>query len=305
MNTTLSTNAADAAASQQSIEQATPHATGEFSLDALERRALAAQKRRRGLVIGLRVAIFLAVIGLWELSAARGWIDPFFFGRPSGVIAQIRDWVVDGTSQGSLWLQMLVTLEETVLGFLIGSAAGIVCGIALGRNRFLADVFSLYIKIANSIPRVVLGSIFIIALGLGMASKVALAVVMVFFVVFGNAFQGVREADRAMIANAQILGASPWQITRTVVIPSAMSWILASLHVSFGFALVGAVVGEFLGSKQGVGLLISTAQGAFNANGVFAAMIILALMALVAEYLLTLVENHLVRWKPAQLSDGG
>jgi NitT/TauT family transport system permease protein len=138
-----------------------------------------------------------------------------------------------------------------------------------------------------------------------MASKVALAVVMVFFVVFANAFQGVREADRAMIANAQILGASQWQLTTTVVIPSAMSWILASLHVSFGFALVGAVVGEFLGSKQGIGLLISTAQGAFNANGVFAAMIILAVLALGAEYLITLIENRLVRWKPAQLSDLG
>ena len=128
-----------------------------------------------------------------------------------------------------------------------------VCGIVLGRNKLLADVFSIYIKIANSIPRVVLGSIFVIALGLGMASKVALAVVMVFFVVFANAFQGVREADRAMIANAQILGASPWQVTTSVIVPAALSWILASLHVSFGFALVGAVVGEFLGSQQGMG----------------------------------------------------
>jgi len=276
-----------------------------FSLDALERQALAAQKRRSSVVIALRFLIFFAVTGAWEGAAALGWIDPFFFGRPSGVAQQIREWVVEGTSQGSLWAQMGVTLEETVLGFLIGSAAGIVCGIALGRNRFLADVFSIYIKIANSIPRVVLGSIFIISLGLGMASKVALAVVMVFFVVFANAFQGVREADRAMIANAQILGASPWQVTMTIVIPSAMSWILASLHVSFGFALVGAVVGEFLGSKQGIGLLISTAQGAFNANGVFAAMIILAVMALGAEYLITLIENRLVRWKPGALVEHG
>ena len=166
-------------------------------------------------------------------------------------------------------------------------------------------MFSIYIKIANSIPRVVLGSIFIIALGLGMASKVALAVVMVFFVVFANAFQGVREADRALIANAQILGASRSQITRTVIVPSAMSWILASLHVSFGFALVGAVVGEFLGAKKGVGLMISTAQGTFNANGVFAAMVILAVLALVVEYIITLVENHLVKWRPQALSEQG
>ncbi len=278
---------------------------GEFSLGHLEARALRAQRRRRGVVNALRVAIFVIVVGAWEGAADLGWIDPFFFGRPSGVARQVWEWMVEGTAQGSLWAQMAVTLEETVLGFFIGSAAGVVCGIALGRNRFLADVFSIYIKIANSIPRVVLGSIFIISLGLGMASKVALAVVMVFFVVFANAFQGVREADRAMIANAQILGASPWQVTTSVVIPSAMSWILASLHVSFGFALVGAVVGEFLGAKRGIGLLISTAQGAFNANGVFAAMVILAAMALGAEFVITAIEDRLVRWKPAALNEPG
>jgi NitT/TauT family transport system permease protein len=214
-------------------------------------------------------------------------------------------WATEGTSQGSLWKQILVTMEETLLGFVIGAVAGVIAGIALGRNKLLADVFSIYIKVANSIPRVVLGSVFIIALGLGMASKVALAVVMVFFVVFGNAFQGVREADRNLIANAHILGASRRQVTFTVVLPSAMSWILASLHVSFGFALVGAVVGEFLGAKQGIGLLIATAQGAFNAAGVFASMIILALVALGAEYLIEGLENVLLKWRPPQFAETG
>jgi NitT/TauT family transport system permease protein len=196
-------------------------------------------------------------------------------------------------------------MEETVIGFLIGAALGIVAGLMLGRDKLLADVFSIYIKIANSVPRVVLGSIFIIALGLGMASKVALAVVMVFFVVFGNAFQGVREADRNLIANARILGASKRQLMFSVVVPSALTWITASLHVSFGFALVGAVVGEFLGSRQGLGLLIATAQGTFNAAGVFAAMIVLAVVALVAEGLITLLERRLVKWRPAALADSG
>jgi NitT/TauT family transport system permease protein len=126
--------------------------------------------------------------------------------------------------------------------------------------------------------------------------------VMVFFVVFANAFQGVREADKNLIANARILGASGWMITQSVVIPSALSWILASLHVSFGFALVGAIVGEFLGSREGMGLLIATAQGAFDANGVFAAMIVIAVVALVAEWLLTLLENHLLAWRPETTS---
>jgi NitT/TauT family transport system permease protein len=263
----------------------------------------ARMRRRRLLVISLRIAILVVALGGWEISTRAGWIDPFFFAMPSGIADQIWTWITEGTSQGPLWYEILVTLEETTMGFAIGVAGGVACGILLGRNKLLADVFSIYIKIANSVPRVVLGSIFIIALGLGMPSKVALAVVMVFFVVFANAFQGVREADRAMIANAQILGASSFQITRSVVIPSAMSWILASLHVSFGFALVGAVVGEFLGARHGVGLLIATAQGAFNANGVFAAMIILAVLALGVEYLITIVENRLVKWRPAPFNE--
>ncbi|HEM7804166.1 ABC transporter permease [Burkholderia cenocepacia] len=269
------------------------------TLEDDERAAQRRLRRRRTLIVTLRIAVLVIVLGGWELAARLKWIDPFFFSTPSLIFAQIQDWFVNGTSQGPLLTQVWVTLEETAIGFLIGSVAGVICGIVLGRNKLMADVFGLYIQIANSIPRVVLGSVFVIALGLGMASKIALAVVMVFFVVFGNAFQGVREADRYLIANAQILGASRRQITTSVVIPSALSWILASLHVSFGFALVGAVVGEFLGSKQGIGLLISTAQGAFNASGVFAAMIVLAVVALAADYLLTRIEKRLLKWRPA------
>jgi len=269
------------------------------SLANVEKIAQRRLRQRHALIIGLRVLVLVIVLGGWEIGGRLKWIDPFFFSMPSAIFAQIIDWFVNGTSQGPLLTQVWVTLEETFLGFLIGSVGGIVCGVVLGRNKLLSDVFSLYIQIANSIPRVVLGSVFVIALGLGMASKVALAVVMVFFVVFGNAFQGVREADRYMIANAQILGASRRQLTTSVVIPSALSWILASLHVSFGFALVGAVVGEFLGSKQGIGLLISTAQGAFNASGVFAAMIVLAVVALTADYLLSALEKRLLKWRPA------
>jgi len=261
--------------------------------------------RRRRLVAALQIAVLALVLGAWELCARTGIVDPFFFGTPSEVVQQIRTWIAEGTSLGPLWVQVLVTLEETLLGFAIGALLGVIFGVALGRNQLLADVFGIYIKVANSIPRVVLGSIFVIALGLGMPSKVALGVVMVFFVVFGNAFQGVREADRNLIANARILGASPRQVTWSVIMPSALGWILASLHVSFGFALVGAVVGEFLGARQGIGLLIATAQGAFNANGVFAAMFILAVVALAAESLITLVENRLLKWRPNQSPETG
>src|SRR6266446_1980028 len=274
--------------------------------ESAETRASQVRLRRHRILVNvLRIGLVVVMLGGWELAGRFKWIDPFFFAMPSLIGEQIWTWLTEGTSQGPLWQQVLVTLEETVLGFLIGAVLGIICGVALGRNKLLADVFSIYIKVANSIPRVVLGSVFIIALGLGMASKVALAVVMVFFVVFGNAFQGVREADRNLIANAHILGASRRQVTFTVVLPSAMSWILASLHVSFGFALVGAVEGEFLGAKQGIGLLIATAQGAFNAAGVFASMIILALVALGAEYLIEGLENVLLKWRPPQFAETG
>jgi NitT/TauT family transport system permease protein len=272
-----------------------------------EARAIAARRRHRyrTIVNAYRIGFLVLILGGWELGARLGWIDPFFFAMPSTIVAQIWDWSVNGTAQGPLWVQILVTLEETIIGFLIGAVGGVIAGLILGRDKLLADIFSIYIKIANSVPRVVLGSVFIIALGLGMASKVALAVVMVFFVVFGNAFQGVREADRNLIANARILGASRRQVMVSVVIPSALTWITASLHVSFGFALVGAVVGEFLGSRQGLGLMIATAQGTFNAAGVFAAMIVLAVVALAAEFLITLLENRLVKWRPGQLADTG
>jgi NitT/TauT family transport system permease protein len=291
--TAMSTSTTTPAAAQL------PSALSDAALARESEIAQAAIRGRRRMIIALRLVVLVVALGGWEIAARLKWIDPFFYSMPTMIYDQLVEWMRDGTAQGSLWMQVAVTLEETVIGFLIGSIAGVICGIVLGRNKLLSDVFSLYIQIANSIPRVVLGSIFVIALGLGMASKVALAVVMVFFVVFGNAFQGVREADKYMIANAQILGASPRQLTMAVVIPSAMSWILASLHVSFGFALVGAVVGEFLGAKEGIGLLISTAQGAFNASGVFAAMIVLAVVALAADFLLSSLEKRLLKWRPA------
>jgi NitT/TauT family transport system permease protein len=283
---------------QQSALPPTEDAPPALRMETLVER----QRKRARLVMTLRFALLVFLVGGWELGVRAGIIDAFFFGQPSGIWDKLVEWLRDGTAIGPLWWQVWVTIYEAGMGFLIGSVLGIFFGVALGRNPLLADVFSIYIKIANSIPRVVLGSIFIVSLGLGSASKIALAVVMVFFVVFANAFQGVREADKNLIANARILGASGWMITQSVVIPSALSWILASLHVSFGFALVGAIVGEFLGSREGMGLLIATAQGAFDANGVFAAMIVIAVVALVAEWLLTLLENHLLAWRPETTS---
>jgi NitT/TauT family transport system permease protein len=259
--------------------------------------------RRRVAVQLLRVLAGVVWIGSWELTTRAGMVDKFFFGQPSGVAQRLWTWTTEGTALGPLWQQVAVTMEETVLGFLVGSVLGVVVGVLLGRNRLLADVFSPYIKAANSIPRVVLGALFAISLGLDLRSKVATAAVLVFFVVFFNAFQGVREVDRNLVANARILGAGSRRLTTEIVIPSAMSWIIASLHISFGLALVGAVVGELFGATAGVGELIYNAEHNFDANGVFAGMLLLAVVALVAEWLITALEGRLIRWRPNPVTD--
>lgn len=266
----------------------------------LSARRLRARRQRQITVLALRLLTAVIVLGSWELSTRflPTIVDPFFWGQPSGIWQQLWVWVTDETSLGPLWQQVLVTMEETVGGFIVGTVLGVIVGVLLGRNRLLSDVFSIYIKAANAIPRVVLGALFAISLGLDLRSKIATAAVLVFFVVFFNAFQGVREVDRNLIANARILGADDRRLTTEIIIPSALSWILASLHISFGLALVGAVVGELFGATQGVGELIYSAEHNFNANGVFAGMLLLAAMALVAEAIITALENRLVKWRP-------
>ncbi|MFD9392557.1 ABC transporter permease [Streptomyces sp. NPDC060000] len=266
--------------------------------DRAHSRARAA-RRRKVVVSAARVLLLVTVLALWEALSRAKLIDPFNFSMPTKIWDQIYTWMTHGTALGSLGEQIWYTLYEALLGWIIGVIAGVVCGIALGRITFLADILGPYIKVLNSIPRIVLAPIFVIWFGLGPASKVASAVVLVFFPVFFNAFQGAREVDRNLVANARILGASDRRVTLLVVVPSATSWIFTSLHVSFGFALIGAIVGEYIGATKGIGLLVAQSQGTFNAAGVYAAMVILAAVALVAEGLLTFAESRIFRWKPS------
>jgi NitT/TauT family transport system permease protein len=250
------------------------------------RRGAPRGNRRRVALAGVRTGIVVVALVVWQLCVHAKIVDPFFWGEPKG------------------GRQILITLEEAVMGFVIGSLLGVVCGIALGRVAVLSEIFGPFLKAANSIPRIILGSIFTVAFGFGIQSKVLLAVVLVFFGVFFNAYQGSREVDRNLIANARLLGASRWQVTRDVVLPSAFTWILASLHISFGFALIGALVGEILGANEGLGLLIRSSQNNFDMNGVLAGMVLVAVIALTAEGLISLLERRLLRWRPPQTHGG-
>jgi NitT/TauT family transport system permease protein len=221
-------------------------------------------------------------------------LPPFFFSNPMAVAAQIVSWFVSGV----IWKHLWVTLEESILAFVLGSIGGVLVGFWFARQPRTAAVFDPYVKMANALPRVVLAPIFTLWLGLGIWSKVALGVTLVFFIVFFNVYQGVKEVSPTVLANARMLGMSERQLMRHVYWPSALSWMFSSLHTSVGFAVVGAVVGEYLGSAAGLGYLIQQAEGVFDVAGVFAGMFVLAAFVIVIDMLVTIVERRLLVWRP-------
>jgi NitT/TauT family transport system permease protein len=249
----------------------------------------------RASVVAGRVAVAALFLGAWEFGARLGVLDPFFFSRPSSVAARVAEML----ASGKVWPHLATTTLEAALAFLIGSLLGVACGFALARSRWMAEVLGPYIQVANSLPRVVLAPVFLLWFGLGIASKVALGVTVVFFVVFFNTMKGVREVPRALIDNARMLGATERQLARHVLLPSALSWIFSSLEISVGLAIIAAVVGEYLGAVRGIGYLIAQAEGVFDTTGVFAGMTFLAAFVLIVSALVSRLERRLLKWRPA------
>ncbi|QIB35492.1 ABC transporter permease [Ancylobacter pratisalsi] len=247
----------------------------------------------------LQILVAVAVIAFWQFGATvpigGDYLLPeFFFSKPWDVISRVYELFATGV----IWKHLRITLTETVLAFIIGSVGGIVIGFWFARKPTVAAVFDPYVKMANALPRVVLAPIFMLWLGLGIWSKVALGVTLVFFIVFFNVYQGVKEVSPVVLANARMMGMNERQLFRNVYWPSALSWMFSSLHTSVGFALVGAVVGEYLGSSAGLGYLIHQAEGVFDVTGVFAGMVILAAFVLVIDVGVTRVERRLLVWRP-------
>jgi NitT/TauT family transport system permease protein len=247
----------------------------------------------RARVLVWQLAVALAVIVGWQAGVAFKLLDPFFFSRPSDIARRIVMWVVDGT----LVRHLFVTIEESLLGLIVGAALGIAAGFALARAPMAARISDPFIKMLNAVPRVVLAPLFLLWFGLGIWSKVALAVTLVFFVMFFSAFEGVRAADPVLIDNVRMLGASERQLVRHVLVPTALTWIFASLQTSLGFAMVGAVVGEYLGATHGLGYVISQAEGTFDTTGVFAGMTVLGIVVVIVSLAVSRLERWLLRWK--------
>jgi NitT/TauT family transport system permease protein len=254
---------------------------------------------RRVTLVTLQLLVAVVAVAIWQVGTTvpvfgKLLLPPFFFSTPDAVRARIWKWFYEGT----IWQHLWITLLESVLAFVIGAIAGVLIGFALARNPKVAAVFDPYVKMLNALPRVVLAPIFVLWLGLGIWSKVALGFTLVFFVVFFNVYQGVKEVSPAILANARMLGMNERQLVRHVYWPSALSWMFSSLHTAVGFAVVGAVVGEYLGSAAGLGYLILQSEGLFDMAGVYAGIVVLAAFVLVIDGIVTLVERRLLMWRP-------
>ncbi|WP_024520312.1 ABC transporter permease [Bradyrhizobium sp. Tv2a-2] len=257
-------------------------------------------------LLALQLLVAVVVLVLWQLFATvpvfgKIILPPFFFSNPVDVFAQIVKWFASGV----IWKHLAITLWESILAFVIGSAGGVLVGFWFARQPTVAAVFDPYVKMTNALPRVVLAPIFTLWLGLGIWSKVALGVTLVFFIVFFNVYQGVKEVSLTVLNNGRMLGMSERQLMRHVYWPSALSWMFSSLHTSVGFAVVGAVVGEYLGSAAGLGYLIQQAEGVFDVAGVFAGMFVLSVFVILIDIGVTLVERRLLVWHPAPADGRG
>ena len=265
-------------------------------------------KGDRGRVLFWQLLILVIVVAAWEsltgikaISKMPGlyWIDPFFISRPSKIVERFL-YLTSDRVRLTIWQMALSTIQSTLWGFLVGISTGFVAGLVLGRNDRLSRIFEPYIVAFNSLPRIALVPLITMIFGFGLLAKIVLAWSIVFFIVFFNTFQGARSVDADLIHSARFLGASETQIMRTVIIPSTLAWTFASLTPSISFALIGVVVGEFIGGESGGGLgyLIIQSLGTLNAADMMVALLVLGVIGIVMALGIRQVEARLLRWRP-------
>src|SRR5579872_4899782 len=275
--------------------------------------------------------ICITVLSIWQwgyqFRASVPWLvpdllDPYFISKPSEIFEQFlvlsclksKLGVFNGWfngefakcmahSENNLWVATAVTLKNTFFGFVTGVTSGFAAGLILGRSDRLSAIFQPFITAVNSIPRIALAPIIVLAFGIGGTSKIVTSWIVVVFLVFYNTFEGARSIDEGFINSARLLGASEWQITRTVVIPSTMAWVFASLTPAVSFALIGVIVGEFIGAEQGIGRLIIESEARGEASGMMVAVTVLMLVGVVLAAGIQRLQRYLLRWQQHNRAD--
>lgn len=278
-----------------------------------------------------QVSICVVVLSIWQwgyqFHTRFPWLvpdllDPYFISKPSEIFEQFlilscfksklgvfNGWVNGdfakcmARTENNLWVATAVTLKNTFFGFIIGVTSGFAAGLILGRSDRLSAIFQPFITAVNSIPRIALAPIIVLAFGIGDTSKIVTSWIVVVFLVFYNTFEGARSIDEGFINAARLLGASEWQITRTVVIPSTMAWVFASLTPAISFALIGVIVGEFIGAEKGIGRLIIESEARGEASGMMVAVTVLMLVGVVLAGLIRRLQAYLLRWQQHNRAD--
>jgi NitT/TauT family transport system permease protein len=271
-----------------STQSSAPSALGESAADASQRSPI---PNWRGFLVLLPG---LCTLVMWELAAWQWSTVARLVSQPT----EIARGIVDVISTGTIWQHLNATLTEMAVGYAIGAVSGVAVGFLCGRIKLLGDILNPYITLFNGIPKVALAPVFVIWFGIGLMSKIAIILTMVFFVVFINTFAGLRSVNEDYVAIIRIMGASHWQVVREVFLPATLPFIIVGLRAGIPFSVIGAVVGEFIAATKGVGFFINYNQGTYDTNGIFVGVTILALLVVVLDWLLSLLERRLLKWRP-------
>jgi NitT/TauT family transport system permease protein len=263
------------------------------SLNELDQAASNTPRPVGGVGMALwQAALGIAILFVWQGVSGR-LVDNFFISNPIDVGRRLVGWTLDGTIFLNLW----ATLYATSVGFVLGSAIGAVLGVWLGVSPFASRLLNPYLYALNALPKVALAPLFVLWFGLGIDSKIALAAALVLFLVFLNTFAGVRQVDQDLIDTARLMRATRLQVITKVILPSSLSWLFVGLRVSVPYALIGAVLGEMIASNRGLGYLVQFSGAQFDTAGVFAVLIVIALLAMVLNFAVDFVQTRLEHWR--------
>lgn len=256
-----------------------------------------AKARRGWLVPVTQLAIFIVFIGAWEF-ASRNYVRELFLPSPSRIVTALPE-NFEGILQHT-W----ITVTEALLGFVIGGGTGFCTGLLLGRSYLADRVVAPYFNALYSIPKIALAPLFLLWFGIGISSKVALAALLVFFLMHFNMYSGVRTMDNRLSRMVQVMGGSRWDVFRHAVVPSVLPWLISGVRVSFPYAFIGAITGEFIASNRGLGYMITWFQGTFETRNMFAYLLVLVVMVSLVNHGLGKLEAHLMRWRQGDQHGG-
>ena len=278
------------------VDQRSPDkGAARIDFGALVEAAARRSRRRRLKILTAQMGAAVLLVAAWQVTA-EFWMDPFWISSPDRVANQIVELAVSG----DLWRHTLATLKAAGLGFLLGASAGLVTGFVLGRIEALRRIFQPFVMAGYVVPKVALAPLFILWFGLGMPSKIALTALITYFLIFLAILEGVRSVDPDYVALVKFYGASRRQVFQSVILPATAPWLLSGVRISLPFALTGAIVAEFVAASEGLGYYMRQSAAFVNTAGIFAGVIVLAVLGLSANALLEKAHKVLLPWRESE-----